>query len=514
MADKIFISYTSRDREWAHWIGVTLRDHGFEPLVHEWQIGAGENIARWMDENIAVARRLLGIFTDSYTKAIFSSSERWSAYWDDPEGRNGFLVPVEVERVSNWPPLVRALRRCSLVGLSENDAERELLTFLSPPSAPLSRPPFPGTGGSGPKSSGGRSLDAVNGKSAFGTAVDQGEPLPPDRPPWPRQPRITPIPSQVTVPFFYVEDRGKIDLVEATDIDEEGNDATRIEQLLPIARRMAADLTHGLSANVFPELSRSVRDYERALSANRIRWAEVFALGEQLHSAAVASDREIVDRLRPELEDWQKAALDSLVRLHGPLILSSRVGLELSAQADAFRMSRDDLDRLQVAIISVGRELQSNPEIATSGATEEIISATRNLNYGVHPERNAVYTIATLRNLTVVLVGAATLSVPLVAGILGGISGAIAGSAITLVGAEAIKKSTAFVSLATQLGAKLDKMTNFQLRDWLNRKIHDATPFRNFILKNEQALRRISDTTTELNWMSNYIDFIKNEIEE
>jgi hypothetical protein len=114
---RFFISYTSRDREWAHWIGVTLRDNGFVPLVHEWEIGAGENIARWMDESLAAADRLIGVFTDAYAKALYSSSERWSGYWDDPMGRKGFLVPVEVERVTDWPPLVRALNRLTLVGL-------------------------------------------------------------------------------------------------------------------------------------------------------------------------------------------------------------------------------------------------------------------------------------------------------------------------------------------------------------------------------------------------------------
>src|SRR5215468_6737200 len=59
-----FISYTSKDRVWAHWIGVTLRDNGFVPLVHEWEIGAGENIARWMDESLAASDRLLGVFSD------------------------------------------------------------------------------------------------------------------------------------------------------------------------------------------------------------------------------------------------------------------------------------------------------------------------------------------------------------------------------------------------------------------------------------------------------------------
>lgn len=111
---KIFISYAARDRNWAHWIGVTLRDSGHVPFVHEWEIGAGGNIPRWMDERIKAADFLLAVFTDAYAQALYSSSERWAAYWNDPTGRDGYLVPVEVEKVSDWPPLTKPLNRLSL----------------------------------------------------------------------------------------------------------------------------------------------------------------------------------------------------------------------------------------------------------------------------------------------------------------------------------------------------------------------------------------------------------------
>jgi hypothetical protein len=140
---KIFISYNSKDRTWAQWIGVPLRDNGHVPFVHEWEIGAGQNIPHWMNEKLKVADRLLGVFTDAYTKAIYSGAERDAAFWEDPEGREGFLVPVEVETVTDWPPLVKPLKRLSLVDLNETEAETALLDFLKPPKPPDKRPPFP-----------------------------------------------------------------------------------------------------------------------------------------------------------------------------------------------------------------------------------------------------------------------------------------------------------------------------------------------------------------------------------
>jgi hypothetical protein len=177
---KIFISYNSKDRTWAQWIGVTLRDNGHGPFVHEWEIGAGENIPRWMDEKIKAADRLLGVFTDAYTKAIYSGAERAAAFWQDPQGRKGFLVPVEVEAVTEWPPLTAPLKRLSLVGMNEAEAEKALIAFLNPPAPPKERPPFPGKHEIAETRN---DLDAVLESASETTAfTDQSEPLPETRP--------------------------------------------------------------------------------------------------------------------------------------------------------------------------------------------------------------------------------------------------------------------------------------------------------------------------------------------
>jgi hypothetical protein len=49
---RYFISYTSRDREWAYWIADALQDMGHTAHVHEWEIKAGEDIFAWMDARV------------------------------------------------------------------------------------------------------------------------------------------------------------------------------------------------------------------------------------------------------------------------------------------------------------------------------------------------------------------------------------------------------------------------------------------------------------------------------
>lgn len=177
---KIFISYNAKDRTWAQWIGVTLRDNGHTPFVHEWEIGAGENIPHWMNAKLKLADRLLGVFTDAYTAAIYSGAERDAALWEDPKGSKGFLVPVEVETVTDWPPLVKPLKRLSLVGLNEADAEKALVAFLTPPAPPKERPPFPGRHTFADKRS---DLDAVfEAADQANVFAQDSEPLPESRP--------------------------------------------------------------------------------------------------------------------------------------------------------------------------------------------------------------------------------------------------------------------------------------------------------------------------------------------
>jgi hypothetical protein len=141
---KLFVSYTSADRDWAQWIAWTLKEAGHTTFVHEWEVGAGENIPAWMEERLGEADRMIGVFSDGYTQAIYSRSEHWAAYWNDPEGRKGFLVPVQVGPVAEWPMLAKPLKRLSLIDLHQEAAREALINFLRPPAPPIEAPRFPG----------------------------------------------------------------------------------------------------------------------------------------------------------------------------------------------------------------------------------------------------------------------------------------------------------------------------------------------------------------------------------
>jgi hypothetical protein len=146
-SQKIFISYTRTDKDWAWWIGCTLRDGGHTPFVHEWELPLGGNIPAWMEKRLGEADRAIGVFSDAYCSAVFSTAERNAAIWRDEYGETGFFVPIEVRKVAKWPVFTAPLSRLSLVGLGADEAEKRLLAAFEPPAPPTVRPPFPGIEG-------------------------------------------------------------------------------------------------------------------------------------------------------------------------------------------------------------------------------------------------------------------------------------------------------------------------------------------------------------------------------
>src|SRR5262249_38257930 len=152
--------------------------------------------------------------------------------------------------------------------------------------------------------------------------------------------------------------------------------------------------------------------------------------------------------------------LDSLLALHGPLILATREGAELSASAQAFAMTREEQEALREASEQVAAELRSCPEIITPRAAASISNAVSAVGEGKHPERGSVYALATIRNVGVVLIGGAALATPALIGAMLGsaLIGSMVGAPFSFVVVEAVKKSPAFNSLVTQLGARFESM--------------------------------------------------------
>ena len=327
---------------------------------------------------------------------------------------------------------------------------------------------------------------------------------------------IEPVPTQGPGPQFRANQDGLVDRAPPADVDADGNDIRTINQLRPLVLRCATELQARLSRNEFPELLDAAKNYQSALDPadGEIEWGEVWGLGVLLQNAATSAERQIETRMLPALEDPAKTALDSLLTLHGPLVLATHDGARLSESSAHFAMTRDQQQALRDAAQQIVERLNASPDVVTPRAAASLSAAAETIGQGLHPERGSVYGLATIKNISIALIGGAAVATPAVIGALLGtlfdaaLIGTVIGAPFSLVAVEAVKKNPAFIALVTQLGAKLETMSDIELGKWLEGRARRLAPLRSFVSNNQVPLRQIAATTPELKWMLKYIDFI------
>jgi hypothetical protein len=227
-----------------------------------------------------------------------------------------------------------------------------------------------------------------------------------------------------------------------------------------------------------------------------------------LENAAAAIKRKIEDRLLPSLEDAAQSALDSLLTLHGPLMLATGEGRELQEQADRLRMTREEQLRLRGDAEILALELLQSPELIEPGVADTVVQAVQAIGNGRFPERGTVFGFVTIKNVAIVLVSGAALAAFLPAGVaLGGTLGGAATAGLAWVGYESLKKSKIFTAATAALAERFDQVVGGGEAK-LAQRLASLAPFKRFVGANEDALRRIATNTRQLRWMLPYIDFI------
>jgi tetratricopeptide (TPR) repeat protein len=141
---EIFVSYTSKDRDWAFWIGQELEKLGHVAHVDAWEISGGGDIAAWMVERHDKADHILCVISETYLSKPYSSWERRSGQWAAQTDRPNFVLPVRIEDCK-LRTLLASVRYCDLFGTDESDARSRLAAFLEPAARPKGPVSFPGS---------------------------------------------------------------------------------------------------------------------------------------------------------------------------------------------------------------------------------------------------------------------------------------------------------------------------------------------------------------------------------
>jgi hypothetical protein len=325
------------------------------------------------------------------------------------------------------------------------------------------------------------------------------------------------IPPQGAGPHFTIGSGNRIILAPPSELDVSGNNVPRIKQLLPLVRRAVDDLFGNLNRNTFPELSRDVAQYREAIAGeeDKIAWGTVFGLGVMLENAADAAQRQIADRNLPSLEDAEQAALETVLTLHGPLLLATAEGRELMEQADWLRLTREEQETLRADAQLLAQRLRQKPNLIEAKAANTVAEAADLIGNGPHTERGTIFGLVTIQHAATILVPAGVLAAfGALIGSSGGPIGTVIGGAIGGAGSFVLRESERVCNAARALGSGYDRLVEDTIGQAELVKaqaighLRALTPFRDFIRENEEPLRRIANSSRRLRWTLGYIDFV------
>lgn len=139
-----FISYASADQQWAEWIAWQLEDAGYHVALQAWDFHAGDNFVLKIDELTRDAERVIAVLSPNYFTSQYTATEWVSAFYRDPQGKSGLLVPIRVQDF-DITGLLGPIAYIDFVGYNKDIARQRLLSSIDRRRRkPILSPRFPG----------------------------------------------------------------------------------------------------------------------------------------------------------------------------------------------------------------------------------------------------------------------------------------------------------------------------------------------------------------------------------
>ena len=91
--EKIFVSYTEKDVEWALWIAEELEKNEIEVIIKAWDFKPGDNFVEKMDEALLTSSIVVAVLSKAYIESYHCKAEQTAAY----AKKNQRLIPIRIE---------------------------------------------------------------------------------------------------------------------------------------------------------------------------------------------------------------------------------------------------------------------------------------------------------------------------------------------------------------------------------------------------------------------------------
>lgn len=283
-----------------------------------------------------------------------------------------------------------------------------------------------------------------------------------------------PLPQQGPGPHFTVHD-GRLAFAEG--VDPHGNDLFRLRSLMPIVRETAGQLVRSLSKHegLWPDLERAARNYERLLAEDveALDYGRLFGQGIVLANALRAARLPEARGNAYELVPECTILADSLLEMHGPLILGTKDGQALVRDAERFQNSEEQLAEFRRTEVDLSLAIARSPSLAAPDVKLHITDILSSTKDPERPDHFQSYLSAMVQNVSLIIVGGITVSTAAVI-FASGTALPLASIAAGIFGAEALKKSQPGQSLTQGLSHLIDRAAV------------------DFVVKNERLFRELA----------------------
>ncbi|MBJ7414710.1 MAG: hypothetical protein JHC88_04455 [Niveispirillum sp.] len=184
---------------------------------------------------------------------------------------------------------------------------------------------------------------------------------------------------------------------EATE-DELAGIGGLLQILTGAAEDLAALLVGNNSVAIAPSI---VPQYLACLQADSLSIDRLYAAGVRLGNARAKLQKQIDSKDYPDLAPDVAEALDSVLELHGPVLLSTAEGRRLVGASSDYLRTAADSAALKRAAMDYGQAVAKSPDLFNKETRELLPELNEDVASGPHPERSTQVAMSASRNLLI-----------------------------------------------------------------------------------------------------------------
>lgn len=316
------------------------------------------------------------------------------------------------------------------------------------------------------------------------------------------------VPAQTRSAHFTIRD-GLVTTVPTQDIGPDENDYRRLAALqtplLQSSKKSHAELSKDnkpfaalldVTENYLGELDKDVHE---------INYAVLYAYGLQLAAAYESTEELIKKGELPEFDLDALTSTRSVLQLHGPFVLSSKDGRDLVTDAERYERNPTEERQFQADVKQFGAILRERDDLVEEKAGEFISDITAPDDGSEQFERRYLFTKGAAKNLVIVFSAgalvASTVFIPVV--------GPVVAASLGLLTVEAMKKSKPFNDLSAPIRMGIDDLSDSDLARLKQIPREQLEKMREFVLSNQDILRRVGGSAREMKWFRDVLEWIK-----